>query len=421
MATVQAPSGRGELTQRVKDEARAVGFDLVGVSTIGPATHPDEFRRWLDAGNHRPMDKLAQNVEIRTDPRVRHPWARSVIALAVRYDAQGVAEESEAGLAERARVEPLSVPPMACDVPGIGPMDWRRRDPAQRARARAILARSPGVGIWPWIARYERNANYHRINDGRLSLFAARLQRLVPEPVRVQPVVEHDAFFERDLGYQGGIGWIGKNNLLIHPRLGSFFVLTSLFTDLELAPDAMLPDFCGTCTACLDSCPTGALDGPYNLIVERCLSARSISIDGPVPALYVDPQAGHLSGCDICQDVCPYNRRHGGSPDSIPPAPERWSEATILDLLECDEQERHLLFAGSLVGRIPLDMIKRNAALIAGRIFWAARGEPWRESLDLIAREVDAQDRRALRAAVETLLDAPTPTVREAAAWALAQ
>ena len=421
MATLEATTDRAELTERIKSEAHAVGFDLVGVSTIGPATHPDDFRRWLAAGNYRPMDKLAQNVEIRTDPRVRHPWARSVIALAVRYDAQGVAEETDAGLAEQATVEPLAVPPMACDVPGIGPEDWTRRPPEARARAQAILKRSPALGAWPWIARYERGANYHRINDGRLHRFVARVRRLVEEPVQVQPVIEHDAFFERDLAYQGGLGWIGKNNLLIHPRDGSFFALTSIFTDLELEPDSLVADHCGSCTACLDACPTHALDGPYNIVIERCLSARSISIDGPVPEVYVDTQAGHLSGCDICQDVCPFNRKHGGSPDVIPPPPARWSEATILDLLACDEGERRLLFAGSLVGRIPLDMIKRNAALIAGRILRAARGNQARESLDLIATEVDPQDLPALRAAVESLLDAQTPTVRDAAAWALAQ
>ena len=89
MATLHATAHRAELTERVKAEARAVGFHLVGVSAIGPTTRPGEFQRWLQAGNHRPMDKLAQNVDIRTDPRMRHPWARSVIALAVRYDAQG--------------------------------------------------------------------------------------------------------------------------------------------------------------------------------------------------------------------------------------------------------------------------------------------------------------------------------------------
>jgi epoxyqueuosine reductase QueG len=224
MALMQA-SDRAELTRRVKAHAREVGFDLVGISALGPATHPDAFRRWLAAGRHRPTDKLSQNVEIRTDPRVRRPWARSVVTLAVRYDAQGVAEESESGLAELAQIEPLSVPPMACDVPGVGPMDWRRRDPVKRNRSRELLPRPPGLGISPWIARYERNASCHRINDGRLSRLSARIKRLVTEPVRVQEVVEHDAFFERDLGYQGGIGWIGKNNLLIHPGVGSFFVL----------------------------------------------------------------------------------------------------------------------------------------------------------------------------------------------------
>jgi len=139
----------------------------------------------------------------------------------------------------------------------------------------------------------------------------------------------------------------------------------AIFTDLELDPDTLVADHCGSCTAGLDACPTQALDGPYNMVIERCLIGSEHQHRRPVPEVYVDTQAGHLSGCDICQDVCPFNRKSGGSPDVIPPAPERWSEATILDLLACDERERQLLFAGSL-------------------------------------------------------LDAPTPVVREAAAWALA-
>jgi epoxyqueuosine reductase len=192
------------------------------------------------------------------------------------------------------------------------------RNPERQRRSRDLIARSPALGVWPWIARFERDANYHRINDGRLERFMSRLPALAGHPVRVQDVIEHSSFFERDLAFQAGLGWVGKNNLLINPQVGSFFVLTSVFTDLDLEPDAVVADHCLGCRACLDACPTGALDGAYNLRVEQCLSARSISIGGPVPETFVDVQAGHISGCDICQDACPFNRAHGGSARGSP-------------------------------------------------------------------------------------------------------
>ena len=112
-----------------------------------------------------------------------------------------------------------------------------RKQLTQQVKA---MARSPALGVGPWIARFERDANYHRINDGRLERFISRLSATVGHLVRVQEVIEHSTFFERDLAFQAGLGWVGKNNLLINPALGSFFVLTSVFTDLDLEPDAVV-------------------------------------------------------------------------------------------------------------------------------------------------------------------------------------
>ena len=410
---------RRQLTHQIKAVAREVGFDLVGVAPLGPATHGDAFRAWLAAERHQPMTQLAAAVDVRTDPRLRHPWARTVIALGTLYGATGVSEET----AEvRASLEVLprlpTTPPMpGCD--GVDPDGWQHRDRERQRRSLEIIARSPALGVWPWIARFERDANYHRINDGRLERFISRLPAVVGHPVRTQDVIEHNTFFERDLAFQAGVGWVGKNNLIINPEMGSFFVLTSVFTDLDLEPDAVVADHCLTCRACLDACPTGALAGAYNLIVEQCLSARSISIGGPVPEAFVEVQAGHVSGCDICQDACPFNRAHGGNPREAGPAPVRWSAVTILDLMDCDEAARQVLFAGSLVARIPLETLHRNAILVGARILRIAAGGPQREAMDYVAAQVDPGDLPSLRTAIHAHLSAPSEAVRAAAQYAL--
>jgi epoxyqueuosine reductase len=419
MATSLVLTDRRQLTHQVKAMAREAGFDLVGVAPMGPATHGDAFRAWLAAGKHQPMTQLAAGVDVRTDPRVRHPWARTVIALGTLYGATGVSEETEAVRAELAALPRRPTTPPMPDCDGVDPDGWRHRNPEHQRQSREIIARSPALGAWPWIARFERDANYHRINDGRLERFMSRLPTLTGHPVRVQDVIEHNTFFERDLAFQAGLGWVGKNNLLINPEMGSFFVLTSVFTDLDLEPDEVVTDHCLACRACLDACPTGALDGAYNLLVEQCLSARSISIGGPVPEAFVEVQAGHVSGCDICQDACPFNRPHGGSARETGLAPDRWSAVTILDLMGCDDAERQRLFAGSLVARIPMETLHRNAILVGARILRVAAGGAQQEALDSIAAQVDPADLPHLRVAIQAHLSAPSAAMREAAQYAL--
>ncbi len=200
--------------------------------------------------------------------------------------------------------------------------------------------------------------------------------------------------------------------------LGSWCTGVSI-SSCPTGPDAMLADHCLSCHACLDACPTGALDGPYNLVVDRRLSARSISIGGPVPETFIGVQAGHISGCDICQDVCPYNHHHGGSAEKIGPAPARWRDVIIVDLIRCEEADRQVLFVGSLVARIPLETLHRNAILVGARILRIASGAPQQEAFDQIAAQVVPEDWPDLRETIRGHLSSPSKAAREAAQYAL--
>jgi len=411
---------QSELTARVKSAARASGFDLVGVADVGPATHPDFFREWLAAGKHRPMSHIFENgLPARLDPRTRHPWACSVISLGVRYGAAGCAEPDVDAKAELSQLTIRPHLPHKPECDNLDPDGWRNRHPGECSRSAEIIGRSPALGVWPWIARYERDANYHRINDGNIERFARRLSDAVGRPVRMQEVVDHGAFFERDLAYQAGLGWVGKNNMIIHPQLGSFFVLTSVFVDVELMPDALVPDHCGSCVRCLEACPTGALDGPRNITIDRCLTARSVDIGGTVPEEYAPHLAGHLSGCDICQDACPYNADVAASPRTVGPAPERWRAITLIDIMSCDETERRIFVSGSLLARISPETLKRNAILAGARILKVAVRKRFDDDLDRIASQVHSEDLPALVQAVTKHVDSPDDGIRAAASYAL--
>ena len=408
------------LTARVKSAAHASGFDLVGIADVAPATHPDVFREWLAAGKHRPMSHIFDNdLPARLDPRTRHPWATSVVSLGVRYEETGCPEPNAEAKTELAQLTFRPHLPLKPECDSLDPDGWRVRNEQARRRSSGIIKRSPALGVWPWIGRYERDANYHRINDGNIERFARRLPDVVGRPVRMQGVIDHGAFFERDLAYQAGLGWVGKNNMIIHPQLGSFFVVTSVFVDVALIPDPTVPDQCGSCTRCIEACPTGALDGPRNITIERCLTARSVDIGGTVPDEFAAHLAGHLSGCDICQDACPYNSEFGGSPRTVGRAPERWSTVTLIDIIGCDESERRIFVSGSLLARISRETLKRNAILAGARILKVAARKRFDDDLDHVASQVHSDDLPALVEAIREHIDSPDDGIRAAAAYAL--
>ena len=250
--------------QAVKARARELGFLACGITHPGPTAHPDRLDAWLAKGYAGTMRYLHRQAARRKDPREIAPEARAVVVVLDNYFTGDGAEESAA----------------------------------------------------PRIARYARGKDYHRATGQRLDQLAdflrARGARLSRAFVDAGPVPE------RELAQRAGLGWIGKNTMLIRPDAGSFFFIGSVFTDLPLRVDESFElDRCGNCTRCLDACPTGALVEPRLLDATRCISYLTIEQKGPIPDELAERFQGYAFGCDICNDVCPWNQRFA-QPTSVP-------------------------------------------------------------------------------------------------------
>jgi epoxyqueuosine reductase len=253
---------------RIKERARELGFGPVGVTHPRPSDHDDFYRAWLAAGLHGEMRYLERDdaVRRRADLLETMPGARSVVVVAHPYFVE--------------------------DAPGV-PED-------------------PSVGV---IARYARGRDYHKVVKGKLLELLRWIRSEVDSGVEGRAYVDTGPLLERELAQRAGLGWFGRNTMLIDPRQGSYFFLGALLLDLELDPDApFVEDRCGTCRACLDACPTGALlgrdeTGAPVIDARRCISYLTIEHQGAIP-LNLRPLMGNrVYGCDICQEVCPWNER----------------------------------------------------------------------------------------------------------------
>jgi epoxyqueuosine reductase len=290
------------LARAVKARALEIGFDRVA---IGPAivAHGAAFERWLDAGCAGTMDYLAETRAERLDPARVLPGCRSVIAVALNY----AGEE--------------------------GPQ-------------------------WRGVARYARGADYHRTMRPLLHALRDYVAAASGQPGRAS--LDTSAVLERDLAAAAGLGWIGKNTNLIAPGLGSYFFIGLVLTTAALPADGVQPDHCGTCTACLDACPTAAFDAPYTLDARRCISYLTIEHRGPIPPELHAPIGEWLFGCDVCQDVCPWNRHAPPATRRTPAAPPPPPEALVA-LTDDDFRAR---FRGSPLKRARRAGIARNAAIV---------------------------------------------------------
>ena len=294
------------LTGSVKALALELGFDLVAVGPAEPPEHGAALRRWVAAGHAGTMGYLSRRLEERLDPARVLPGARAAVCVALNYY-QGEPEDTS----------------------------------------------------WRPIARYAWGRDYHDVIGPRLERLATHLTEAAG--ARSRGYVDTGPVLERDLAARAGLGWIGKNTMLLHPALGSWFFIGVLLTTADLLADAPLADRCGSCRACLDACPTGAFPAPYVLDARRCISYLTIEHRGEIdPALHRG-MAGWQFGCDVCQDVCPWNRKAPTTrhPELLPATAYPGAAAVA----SMDDASIREAFRGSALLRAKPAGLRRNASI----------------------------------------------------------
>ena len=294
------------LTASVKAFALDLGFDLVAIGSCGPPEHGAAFRRWIEVGHAGTMGYLERRLEERLDPRRVLPGARATVCVALNYH-QG----------------------------------------------------APADASWQPVARYAWGRDYHDVIGPRLERLAAHLTDAAG--ARSRGYVDTGPVLERDLAARAGLGWIGKNTMLLHPALGSWFFIGVLLTTADLAFDEPLPDRCGTCRACLDACPTDAFVAPYVLDARRCISYLTIEHRGEIPPALHPGMAGWQFGCDVCQDVCPWNRKAPITREPEFSPGQRFPEAAALAGM--DDAAIRGRFRGTPLLRARPSGLRRNASI----------------------------------------------------------
>ena len=322
------------LTTRLKEEARRLGFGLVGVATVEPSDHLDLYSRWVEDGRHGEMGYLAREdaVARRADLRGTLPSVQSAVVVGHEYFQE----------------DPAGVPD----------------DPA-----RAV------------VARYARGRDYHNVIEKLLLKLHRWIESRTGGPVAGRAYVDTGPILERELAMRAGLGWFGKNTMLIDPTRGSYFFLGILLLDLELDADAPFQeDHCGTCRSCLDACPTGALlgrdaSGAPVMDATRCISYLTIEHRGPIPVELRPLMGNRVYGCDICQEVCPWNEKF-----ARPAEEEAYQAGEGLDgpalveladtLLRIDDEGFRELFRDSAITRAKRAGLLRNVCVALGN--WGA-------------------------------------------------
>lgn len=318
-----SPREKSDLVYRL---GRQAGFDAVGIAEAAPIARRTYFMEWLARGRHGEMGYLARTAEVRCDPRRLLEGARSVIVAAQSYKPGG-------------DNTPRSLTPNS-----------RNEEPCGR------------------VARYAWGRDYHRVHRRKLQRLADALHEAVGEAFVSRVCVDTAPIVEREMASAAGVGWIGKNTLVLHPRLGSYLFLGEIVTTLELAPSQPMTDHCGSCTRCLDACPTHAFPGPYRMDATRCISYLTIEHRGPIPEALQPAMGDWIFGCDICQEVCPHNSKAPAASESGYGPSERFPLAPqppLSTILDMTEDRRRQCLAGSAMKRATLAMLKRNAAIAA--------------------------------------------------------
>jgi len=350
-------AGARAAAERLREAGRRLGFTAIGFAPAQPPKHADTYLKWLEAGHHGEMSWMARPdaVRRRLDPHEALADCQTVIVTSLSY-------------------APASV--------SAGP-DSVNCEPDH-----------------PIVARYASGIDYHDWFEERLDGLAEEVRAIDPDAL-VRRYVDYGPVLERDHAQRAGLGWIGKNSMLINPRLGSWFLLGELLTTLDIEPDPpFVPDHCGTCRRCIDACPTDAILEGRVIDSRRCISYLTIELRGSIPEELRPAIGSRVFGCDICQDVCPWNSEpepgdqtalKPGKPAEFPTL-RKWAE----ELLELDADAYREAYRGSPLARPGRDAMLRNLCVGLGN-----SGRP--DAIPVLRR----------------CLDDDSELVREHAAWAL--
>ena len=342
-----------ELVKQIKKTARELGFDVAGITSVEPFDRDEiAFQEWLESDFAAGMEYMKRRPELHASPRTLVPYARSVITLAVNHFSDAPAFEHEHRYGR--------------------------------------------------VARYAWGLDYHDVVKPRLQTLATRIERLAARPIHARCFVDAVPLLERAVAARAGVGFFGKNTNLLQPRGGSWFFLSEILLDLELPADTHRTKVsCGSCRRCIDACPTDAFAGPYRLDSRRCISYLTIENKDAIPR---DLRAGAgewIFGCDVCQDVCPFNRF--ASETAWPELRPEAGAGVRLDLIEvlsiATDKEFRSRFRGTPLTRPKRRGLLRNAAVVAANVGATA-------AVPLLAVRIESD---------------PEPLIRSHALWALAQ
>jgi len=339
------------IASRLPAWARELGFGAVGVSDVDLGDAPQRLRDWIDAGRHGAMDYMARHAALRADPGALVPGAIRVISVRMDY--------------------------------------W----PAEARDARAVL----GEPDRAFVSRYALGRDYHKVLRTSLQALADRIAAEIG-PFGYRAFCDSAPVMEVAFAQKAGLGWRGKHTLLLSRDAGSLYFLGEIYTDLPLPVTAPVTEHCGTCRACLDACPTGAIVGPYELDARRCISYLTIELHDAIPEELRPLVGNRIYGCDDCQLACPWNRyaQAAAHPD-FARVRHGLDDASLVDLFAWTREEFDTRMAGSAIRRIGYERWLRNVAVGLG----------------------NAPTSDAVVKALQARTDDPSALVREHVAWAL--
>lgn len=303
---------KDQIKQLIRTKAENIGFLSVGFSKADfLASEEPRLVNWLKAEKQGKMSYMENHFDLRLDPRKLVPGAKTVISLAYNYF----------------------------------PDSFQRKDTFQ-------------------ISKYAYGKDYHDVVKAKLRLLVSELQNEIGD-IEGRVFVDSAPILEKTWAEKSGVGWLGKNGNLIQPKAGSFFFLAEIICDLDLEPDGPIKDYCGSCTRCIDACPTDAIEAPYIVNGSKCISYATIELrDADLPELFRGNMNNWVYGCDICQDVCPWNRFSKPHNEAGFRAKDEILSFSKEDWLELDELTFQSVFKGSAVKRTKFSGLKRNIAFV---------------------------------------------------------